>query len=410
MSSPRFVFRFEPANRFSLAALFGALEVEGLISRIDLSIAPSERAAARALAAGGPAFLFHSLTSPKAWRLAQELARLRRKVARPFLAVAGGPHVTGDTASAFDLGYDLAFTGRAERSFARFAREVLDGAVPRAGSVIPEIADPAWEETLFVSSVPGFFPVLEIQRGCNVKCSFCQAGRQNGERARFKSLDAVREFLRRLYARGFTRAYFLTPSAADYRPDGCADSLAGVEALLTICREEKMRFVEYGIFPSEVRPARETTPFYAIVKSLASNRRTVIGAQSFSPRMLKLAHRGHGVDEIVSTVKSASAAGFRPYIDVMFGMPGETTEDRMATCDSLEALFFSHGARMQLHHYVPLSGTPWYRHDPEPLDDGIIRRITKMEKAGMTRGWWREGPALAREVGKVRGRARRIPA
>ncbi|MBI5526655.1 MAG: radical SAM protein [Deltaproteobacteria bacterium] len=407
MSRPRFVFRFEPANRFSLAALFGSLEVDGIRGRVDLVVAPSQKASVKALGAGGQAFLFHSLTSPEAWRFGQELARVREIVARPFLAVAGGPHVTGDTASVFDLGYDVAFAGRAERSFARFAREVLGGVVPPAGSVIPEVPDPAWEETLFVSSVSGFFPVLEIQRGCNVKCSFCQAGRQSGESARFKSLDAVREFLRRLYARGLTRAYFLTPSAFDYRPAGCADSLAGVEALLAICREEKMRFVEYGIFPSEIRPAKETAPFFATVKALASNRRTVIGAQSFSPRILRLARRGHGVGEIVSTVKAASDAGFRPYVDVMFGLPGETAEDRRMTCDALEALFFSDGARMQLHHYVPLAGTPWYHEDPEPLDDAAIRRIVRMEKAGMTRGWWREGPALARAVALVRGALKR---
>ena len=399
---PRYIFRFEPGNRFTLAALFGALEVAGLLKKVDLVVTRSEKEAGRALQDGG--ILFHSLVSTEAARWGAELARLRKSAARPFLAVAGGPHVTGDTDSAFALGYDLAFTGRAERSFIRFTEELLDGGLPAHGMVVPELPDPLWEETLYVSSVEGFFPVVELQRGCDHKCSFCQAGRLNRERARYKSLDAMREFLRRLYARGITRMYFLTPSAFDYRPAGCATPYEGVESLLGLCREEKMDFVEYGIFPSEVRPARSNAPFYALLKALASNRRTVIGAQSFSPRMLKLCRRGHGVDEIIDTVTSAADAGFRPYVDVMFGLPGETAEDRRMTCDALEALFFSHGARMQLHHFVPLSGTPWYRHDPEPLDPATVRRIVKMEKAGMTRGWWREGPRMAKAVAFVRDR------
>ena len=397
---PRYIFRFEAGNRFTLAALFGALEVAGLLRKVDFVVAKTEKEAERALADGG--ILFHSLVSTEASRWAAELSRLRKATSRRFLAAAGGAHVTGDTDSAFALGYDVAFTGRAERSFIRFTGELLDGGLPAAGMVIPELPDPAWEETLYVSSVDGFFPVIELQRGCDLKCSFCQAGRLNRERARYKSLDAMREFLRRLYARGITRMYFLTPSAFDYRPAACATSLEGVEALLSLCRDERMRFVEYGIFPSEVRPSMHTAPYYALLSRLASNRRTVIGAQSFSPRMLKRCRRGHGVDEIVSTVTTAADHGFRPYVDVMFGLPGETAADRTVTLDAMEALFFSHGARTQLHHFVPLSGTPWYHHDPEKLDAATVRRIVRMEKAGMTRGWWREGPRLAKAVALVR--------
>jgi radical SAM superfamily enzyme YgiQ (UPF0313 family) len=222
------------------------------------------------------------------------------------------------------------------------------------------------------------------------------------EGVRFKSLDTVRRFLRMHRSRGMTRVYFLTPSAFDYAPPGAAGPLDGVEALLSMCRGEGMRFVEYGIFPCEVRPAFGTGPFFDLLRKYASNRRVVVGAQSFSERMLRSLGRGHGAGEIVSTITEASQRKIRPYVDVVFGMPGEDQDDRKTTLEAMESLFHSHGARMQLHHYIPLPGTPWYHRDPQPLDTATVRRIERMERAGMTRGWWREGQGMAAAIKSIR--------
>ena len=397
---PIFIYRFEPSNRFSMAALLGALHVGGLAGRVETVIARSEHAALKAIAPGRRVFVFFSIQTVDAERWAGELASIRRSAAGPFTAVAGGAHPTGDPESMFRLGFDLVFSGRAERSFLTFTQAVLDGEPP-GGAMVHEEDDPSWPETLYISDVDGFFPVLELQRGCRNRCSFCQAPRIGGGPVAFRPLDTVREYLQRLKGRGVGRVFFLTPSAFDYAPPGLA-RLEGVEALLRLCRDEGMRFVEYGIFPSEVRPAAGTAPFFKLLAQYGSNRRVVIGAQSFSPRMLKASHRGHTVESIESTVKTASENGFRAYVDVMFGMPGETAEDRRMTLDAMESLFFSHGARMQLHHYVPLAGTPWYHDDPEPIDDWCTGRIAWMERAGMTRGWWREGPEMVASIKRVR--------
>ncbi|MFA6034049.1 MAG: TIGR04013 family B12-binding domain/radical SAM domain-containing protein [Myxococcota bacterium] len=397
---PIFIYRFEPSNRFSIAALLGSLHVGGLGERVETVIARSEHAALRAISPGRRVFVFFSIQTVDAERWAGELASLRRNSGGSFTAVAGGAHPTGDPESMFRLGFDLVFSGRAERSFRTFTRAVLDGATPGPGMVHEE-EDPDWPGTLYISDVDGFFPVLELQRGCRNRCRFCQAPRLGAGPVAYRPLDTVREYLHRLKGRGISRIYFLTPSAFDYAPPGHTPE-SGVGALLRLCRDSGMRFVEYGIFPSEVRPAAVTAPFFDLLARHGSNRRVVIGAQSFSPRMLRVSQRGHTVRSIESTVKAASEKGFRAYVDVMFGMPGETAEDRRMTLEAMESLFFSHGARMQLHHYVPLAGTPWYHDDPEPIDDRCTGRIAWMERAGMTRGWWREGPEMVASIKRVR--------
>jgi radical SAM superfamily enzyme YgiQ (UPF0313 family) len=381
--------------------------VEGLLGSVEVVIARSETAARKALA-GRHGLLLHSVNTPDAASWAAELSICRRTGPDAFIAVAGGPHPSGDPEGTFRLGYDVVFQGRAEKSFPRFVRSLIEGGELKKDLVVREEPDKDWWETLYISDLEGFFPVLELQRGCINRCAFCQAGRIDFKsRARpsattFRSLRTVSEYLKMRRKRGFDRVFFLTPSAFEYKPDADSTALDGMTALLDLSRDSGMRFVEYGIFPSEVRPSKKTGPFFDVLHRLASNRRVVIGAQSFSPRMLKRCSRGHGVDDIDRTIEEAAGHGFRPYVDVMFGLPGETVQDRRLTLDAMEEHFHAWGAFMQLHHYLPLAGTPWYHLDPEPLDGITVRRIERMEKAGMTRGWWRKGPSVASTIAGVR--------
>ena len=54
--------------------------------------------------------------------------------------------------------------------------------------------------------------------------------------------------------------------------------------------------------------------------------------------------------------------GFRPNVDLIFGMPGEGPEEAMATVAMMKRLT-ALGARMHAHTFMPLPGTPW-RNEP----------------------------------------------
>jgi radical SAM superfamily enzyme YgiQ (UPF0313 family) len=113
----------------------------------------------------------------------------------------------------------------------------------------------------------------------------------------------------------------------------------------------------FGSFPSEVRPGSVSPEALALVKKYSVNDNIVIGAQSGSPRMLDLIHRGHSVEEVLDTADMVVSAGMRCIVDFIFGMPGETPEDRDLTIKLIMQLA-EMGATINSHFFMPLPGTP----------------------------------------------------
>jgi hypothetical protein len=52
----------------------------------------------------------------------------------------------------------------------------------------------------------------------------------------------------------------------------------------------------------------------------------------------------------------------------------------------------------QVHYFLPLSGTPFYRSMPEPLDKASIRTLEAFHGGGICSDWWKKG---VEQSGKV---------
>jgi radical SAM superfamily enzyme YgiQ (UPF0313 family) len=183
---------------------------------------------------------------------------------------------------------------------------------------------------------------------------------------------------------GRRRLGFITPDALSY-----STGLEELERLLAGLRELGADPV-LGTFPSEVHPRRVTPEGVALLGRYCANRTLVIGAQSGSDAMLRRLRRGHSVEDARRAARTARKGGFLPHVDVIFGLPGESEEDRRATRELIVELRRETGARIHAHYFHPLPGTSLWAEDPTPLDAPTRAFLAELRSGGAEDGWWAE--------------------
>jgi radical SAM superfamily enzyme YgiQ (UPF0313 family) len=100
-------------------------------------------------------------------------------------------------------------------------------------------------------------------------------------------------------------------------------------------------------------------------------------------------------------VRLAVRAGFRPNVDFLLGLPGETLDDRRASLALAEELV-AEGARIHSHAFMPLPGTPLRDAPPEPIEPETALAMAQMESRGAMYGQWRAQVILAEGLTKRR--------
>jgi B12-binding domain/radical SAM domain protein len=238
---------------------------------------------------------------------------------------------------------------------------------------------------------------MEISRGCPWGCHFCQTSFLMGRDMRHRSLDSIVRYAELSKRKGLTVLRFISPNAFAYgSTDGRSVNLEAIETMLKAVSEiYGADQVYFGSFPSEVRPEHVTPETLALVKRYCANRNLVIGAQSGSERLLKAMHRGHGVPEILRAVKLACAASFTPNVDFIFGLPGETSQDRTQTLDLMQQII-QMGARIHSHTFMPLVGTPYARCEPGVVDQETRALLQSLRGKSLEHGSWKTQEQLAK--------------
>lgn len=409
--SPVLILHDRPTCRFAVNALVGAVETHPASRDLPVSVArsPDELVSAirLALAAGRRAVVGWSFYTASSAAVASELASVRAAVPDPrVLHVAGGAHATGAPEATLRAGFDLAAIGEGEETLPRLVAAVAAGEDPRA--VVPGLA---WlgdggalrtsgraapvDLDAFPPGAPraGRAGPIEITRGCVWACRFCQTPFLFRARFRHRGLDAIRRAIRAgrdaRPARRPLDVRFITPSALSWgAADGSCD-LAAIEALLAAAREEAgTRRVLFGTFPSELRPEHVSPRSLALVRRHCDNRVILVGAQSGSDRLLAEMGRGHDVEAVRRAVAVAREEGFRPSLDFIFGLPGETDEDRILTRREMER-HAREGARVHAHAFDPLPGTPWAAERPGRLDPATGALLSRLHESGRAYGEWK---------------------
>lgn len=420
MSAPAIVAMHARSGLVGLNVVTAALDVDERTRGLEIRFARNAADMARDLhelaSTGAPLVAVWSFYSMDFAAAARDLATVREATKDlRVLHIAGGVHATAEPLATLRGGFDLAAIGEGEHTMVAIANALARGEDVRA---LPGTAHLDADGS-FVSHGPGERPeldafppfnvrhrkwnALEITRGCVYACSFCQTPFMFKARFRHRSVANVRGHVDAMRAQGSTFVRFLTPTSLSYGSDDTSVNLDAVEALLASVREGAGRDAKvfFGTFPSEIRPEHVSERALAILARWIDNRTLVVGGQSGSDRVLERTRRGHDVAAIVRAVELCVAAGFRPDVDFLLGLPGENEEDRalsMALAEKLVAM----GARIHSHAFMPLPGTPLRDAVPEPIDETTALAMARLESKGRAYGQWRKQLVTGEDLVRAR--------
>jgi radical SAM superfamily enzyme YgiQ (UPF0313 family) len=198
--------------------------------------------------------------------------------------------------------------------------------------------------------------------------------------------------------RRIIRINFISPSSLEYgAAKGRQVNPGKIAELLELARSYDFPFIEYGIFPSEIRPDTVTDSGMALLKKYVSHKFVTIGAQSgFNARLLEL-QRGHTTADIEQAAAISNANGFSTHLDFIVGYPDETPEERRETTAFIRKLNKKYLIRTHMHHFIPLSGSPYAYRLPSFLSENEKKQLRKLKTAGIATDGWISNEKQARQ-------------
>lgn len=423
-SRPLLLFNYRRNRAYSFHALMGALEKRELDRQTEVRFVRDRDALSEALAEAERdrrrVLVAWSFFSPNFAEAKAELDWIRDRHENPdVLHIAGGVHATALPRDTLEAGFERVATGDGERTFSDFVSAWIAGEEDRSLPGIYRLEEGravsggAGERVNLDDWPPfaardGWYNPIEITRGCIYACRFCQAPFAAKARFRHRSITNIVEAVRIMGGRKLKDIRFITPTALSYGTDGPEPDLDKVEELLDAVRAEIIPGgrLFFGSFPSEARPEHLDTASVSLLKRYVDNDNLVIGAQSGSDRVLKNCHRGHTVEDVVRGTHAALEAGFKTYVDFIFGLPGETAEDVKLSLDLAQDLA-DRGARIHAHAFLPLPGTPFAREAPAEMPEDVRLAIERLASRGALFGQWRAQAELAPSLAELTPEKRR---
>jgi B12-binding domain/radical SAM domain protein len=412
---PILAFVANKQNLNSLAALTGALEVDGRTRSLDLQFLwQDERLVPRLRDLGQESdrlVVALSFATANLRQIAALMADLRRLEPSPFI-VAGGPHPSARAEEVLRLGADAVVVGEGEEALPALLARLLGGESPEG---VPGVATLGTGGDLSRGPRPrsvdldAYPPIgvehrrfgpIEITRGCPCACAFCQTSFLFGGRMRHRSVESTVTWVQRAMERGYRYARFVSPNAFAYQSEdnGRSANLDAIERLLReISALMGQELVYFGTFPSEVGPETVTPEAVALVRRYCGNDNLIVGAQSGSDRLLQELHRSHTVVDVYRAAETIVAAGLRPVVDLIFGLPGEEAEDVAATLRLMEDLV-DMGAVLHTHTFMPLPGTPLEGAPPGEVDPALHPLLDRLASQGHQIGQWRKQEEIAQRT------------
>lgn len=411
--TPLLIFRITTGNRTAVRTLLASLEAIG-VQPGPVRVVRDLREVGDLSPGCAPLFLFSAMSWDFTERVA-EMRFLRHRFPRARFII-GGPHPSARPHEALEAGFDYAAVGEGEETIRAIWERVMEG------RTLDEVRGLYRRDGEMTAGTPAFpvdierFPMMahrfklhgpiEISRGCESACRYCQTSFFHGAYERWRSHEAIIAAVKELAAREFLYYRFLSPNALGWHnpgnktPEALHRLLADIRQVVGLHRQ-----VIFGTFPAEIRPEFATRDNMAAIKKYCDNPIIVIGGQSGSDAMLEKMHRGHTVADVYRAVENTIAVGLRPIVDLLFGLPGETPDDLAMTVRMMDDLL-AKGAHIRGHVFMPLPGTPWENEPPGDLPDELVRRFKLMSSKGALSGCWeeqlRENRRKSRETDKNR--------
>ncbi len=383
----RIIFRWSGYNTYTLAVLIGLLQERMVPGKFVIDTADTAEAAIRKSRADSDiTVLAYSFCTPQFNNVKKEIKLIRKTLGAKVIIICGGPHTSALPENVLKAGADFSFVGETEESLPHFLNSLYETGGKYKERIIYPLPLKDFDSYPPFAYKIGFLTPVEIRRGCKTGCTFCQTPRMFGC-IRERSIEYVKKTANHMKRAGREIIYFLIPDALSYGSENNNVDLSGLESLLKEVRSTGVK-INLGNFPSEVSP-RKLVRFpeaASILKKYVRNTKILIGGQSASENVLRIMKRDHNVEDITDSVKILKGNGFTPIVDVLLGIPGETRQDRLDTLKFMGSLAEKHKARLNLHYFIPLPGTPLADTRPEPLEDEIKEKMLSMIRCGHARG------------------------
>jgi len=339
-------------------------------------------------------------------RLEKHLKQINSQIhSSNFVSVIGGPQATGNPAKILHMGANIVVVGEGEVTFPQLIFNLVKSQmeyslfhnfpgiafIDKSGSVIVTKNRSKIDLDHYCPySSDSRFPIhppIELMRGCAFRCRFCQVPYMYGN-PRFRSLEMIQKIIEHYidHFRPLKESVdirFIAPNSLGYKEKkrGIPNFLALKELVDQVTSNDVRLF--FGTFPSEVRPEylnEETLSLF----DKTTNDFISVGFQSGSDRILSEMQRGHTVADGLRAFDLLSSHHYFPIFDFILGSPIETIQDQWETFDLIRQ--FRGKAKVRLHYFMPLPGTPWSEVTPVPLSHEILTEIGRLAKSEIVMG------------------------
>lgn len=412
------VIYYKRENRYSFNALIGALEVQDFYK--DLPIYLFEKGEnliyglENIVEKYKSIILAISFFTTQLWDIESLVKRIRERFDKKITLIAGGPHPTGKPLSTLKMGFDYVVIGEGEETFIEVIERILEEKDLKEIRGIAFLDDKnnfkhtGKRPIVDLNKYPPFsiknnkFGPIEITRGCPYLCYFCQTPYIFGTQLRHRSIEKICEYIEIMKSKGLTDIRFITPNAFSYGSfDGKNLNMQELTKLLESIKKiiKPKGRIFFGSFPSEVRPEHVNKETIELIKDYADNDNLVIGAQSGSPKILELSHRGHTVEDVYNAVEVITKAGLKAYVDFIFGLPYETEEDIKLTIKMMKDLI-KMGAKIHAHTFMPLPQTPFSKMPAGRINQKLTKILNRLLPRGLIFGDWIKQEKIANKIEK----------
>lgn len=409
------IFNYQKTGKYALNVLAGSLLTRYSLRKMPVYFSKSTQELMAdiktAAALHENVIVLWSFYSPQFTGIRESISAIKNELRFDnVIHLAGGVHATAEPWQTLNAGFDYVAIGEGEQIICDFAEAIANGNNlhnVRGIAYINEgmLMKNGKGKTIDLNDYPPCasrhrkFGPIEITRGCIYACKFCQTPYINKARFRHRSIENIAHYIRIMSANGLRDYRFLTPTSFSYGSQDESVNIDAIEQMLATVRNiiGGQKRIFYGTFPSEIRPEHISEKTLAVLKKYVDNDNVIIGGQSGSQTVLDESRRGHDIEAIVNAVRLSVKFGFRPNVDFLFGLPGESRRDAQLTIDLANKLA-DMGAKIHNHTFMPLPGTPFRHEAAGNIEEPVKQQITEMTARGKAYGQWNSQIIIAREL------------
>jgi len=413
------IFYYKKTGKYALNVVAGALDSHPHTKTVPIEFISSHNALIDAIKLASSQGLMPvvcwSFYSPDFKKISQELQHIQQVTQHTYsVHLAGGVHATAEPMQTLQAGFNYVAVGEGEKIIIDFVNALRDEndlskiqgiASLRHGKLHKNGKGDHIDLNHYAAGSVRYhkFGPIEITRGCIYACKFCQTPFVNKARFRHRSVESICTAISNLKAHNSRDYRFISPSSLSYGSSDESVNFDAIEDLLASIRSILGTHgrLYFGTFPSEIRPEHISKQILAILKRYVDNDNVIIGGQSGSNDILQSSHRGHNVDAVIRAVELSLQAGFLPHVDFLYGLPGETKKDAMASL-KLSLKLSEMGAKIHNHTFMPLPGTPFRDQLPGNINQEVQHQIVKLTSQGKAYGKWQGQIKVAKQLAGMR--------